>query len=626
MSRLTLPDDVATNTGCIYGSSSSSDQICHQQSSDELSLDSAEESLALYCQPVILYGSIQQRANQNPSFLQRNLHYKIHAKQKKRIQITLSLSGGTNAELQAHNIFPLYALFARPITAVLPGGHSPLYQFSRACLMTCFNESGSNTHTEATFIIPDLKTSASIILVSCGQLGQTLDENNCSKNHLENSSLQRLEGKCFWGKIPIGLLRSSLENCVDLSLGRTKEFGLTVIMNPGFIEPKFLEQDNCLTFCSRKFNAACSYELQVSVYAQEAGARDMFKSPYNFYLYNDVPPSSLLRIMRLRVGNVLFNYKHDNNICKTEVTEDFSCPFCLVKCGSFTGLEYHLPSSHDLFNFEFWVSEKEQGVNVQLKYRTWTNELFPAGVDPRLRTFTYFSKHEKHGRLVTRAEMIVPSKATEVIRHEHVLTTGSKSPEEAQAGFEDRFVQKENGISVADASIDPAHSLHGGNLSPPRLLQFGKTRKLSVDRSDPRNQQLLQKRQFFHSHKGQQMAFEEVLSDHDSEDEVDDDVADFEDRRMLGSFINIAKDDKRMMHMWNSFVRRQRVLADSHIPWACEAFSQLHGELFVQNPSLLRCWRLLMIKLWNHNLLDARTMNTCSIILDGFKNGGSDPK
>lgn len=29
------------------------------------------------------------------------------------------------------------------------------------------------------------------------------------------------------------------------------------------------------------------------------------------------------------------------------------------------------------------------------------------------------------------------------------------------------------------------------------------------------------------------MAFEEVLSDRDSEDEVDDDVADFEDRRVI---------------------------------------------------------------------------------------------
>jgi len=54
------------------------------------------------------------------------------------------------------------------------------------------------------------------------------------------------------------------------------------------------------------------------------------------------------------------------------------------------------------------------------------------------------------------------------------------------------------------------------------------------------------------------MAFEEVLSDHDSEDEVDDDVADFEDRRMLDDFINVTKDEKCIMHMWNSFVSRQR--------------------------------------------------------------------
>jgi len=105
-------------------------------------------------------------------------------------------------------------------------------------------------------------------------------------------------------------------------------------------------------------------------------------------------------------------------------------------------------------------------------------------------------------------ETIVPPKATEIIRHGHLL-----------------------GTSVSDTSVDPACSLHGGHLSPPRILEFGKTRRLSVNQINPRNQQLLQKRQVFHSHTGQPMAFEEVLSDHDSEDEVDDDVADFEDRR-----------------------------------------------------------------------------------------------
>jgi hypothetical protein len=43
-----------------------------------------------------------------------------------------------------------------------------------------------------------------------------------------------------------------------------------------------------------------------------------------------------------------------------------------------------------------------------------------------------------------------------------------------------------SGTSVSDTSVDPAYSLHGGHLSPPRVLQFGKTRKLSVNQINPR--------------------------------------------------------------------------------------------------------------------------------------------
>ncbi|XP_039778740.1 polycomb group protein EMF2B-like [Panicum virgatum] len=172
----------------------------------------------------------------------------------------------------------------------------------------------------------------------------------------------------------------------------------------------------------------------------------------------------------------------------------------------------------------------------------------------------------------------------------------SGSPEDARAGSEDDYVQGENGTSVANASIDPAQSLHGSNLSLPTVLQFGKTRKLS-ERADPRNRQLLQKRQFFHSHRAQPMELDQVFSDRDSEDEVDNDIADFEDRRMLDDFVDVTKDEKLIMHMWNSFVRKQRALADGHVPWACEAFSQFHGRRLVQNPALLWGWRFFMIKL-----------------------------
>uniref|UniRef100_A0A0D9XCA9 Uncharacterized protein n=1 Tax=Leersia perrieri TaxID=77586 RepID=A0A0D9XCA9_9ORYZ len=471
--------------------------MCRHQPRARLSPDeklAAEESFALYCKPVELYNIIQRRSIKNPAFLQRCLLYKIHARRKKRSLITISLSGGTNKEQRAQNIFPLYVLLARPTNNISLEGHSPIYRFSRACLLSSFHEFGNKDCTEATFVIPDVKNltttracSLDIILISCGRDEQAFDDNNCSGNHVESSTLQKLEGKCFWGKIPVNLLASSLGNCVSLSLGHTVEMSSTVEMAPSFLED--------------------SFQLQVNISAQEAGARDMSESPYSVYSYNDVPPSSLTHIIRLRSGNVLFNYKYYNNTMqKTEVTEDFSCPFCLVPCGSFK------------------ISEECQAVNVSLKTESWRTELLAEGVDPRHQTFSYRSRFKKRKRVEI---------SSEKIRHVHPHIVDSGSPEDAQAGSEEDYVQRENGISVAHASVDPAHSVHGNNLSAPTVLQFGKTRKLSVERADPRNRQLLQKRQFFHSHRAQPMALEQVFSDRDSEDEVDDDIADFEDRRFL---------------------------------------------------------------------------------------------
>jgi hypothetical protein len=103
--------------------------------------------------------------------------------------------------------------------------HSPVYRFSRACLLTSFSESEDSDHTKATFTIPDFKSLATsqvcnlhIILISYGmvcilcdylwmkflcchqfdssflfifkgQCGQNLSE-NFSENHMEYSSPQ----------------------------------------------------------------------------------------------------------------------------------------------------------------------------------------------------------------------------------------------------------------------------------------------------------------------------------------------------------------------------------------------------------------------------------------------------
>ncbi|KOM34338.1 hypothetical protein LR48_Vigan02g048800 [Vigna angularis] len=79
-------------------------------------------------------------------------------------------------------------------------------------------------------------------------------------------------------------------------------------------------------------------------------------------------------------------------ISLTDFTEDFTCPFCLVKCSSFKGLRCHLSSSHDLFNFEFWVSDECHAVNVTVKNDISRSEIVADTVDPRVQTFFYCGK------------------------------------------------------------------------------------------------------------------------------------------------------------------------------------------------------------------------------------------
>ncbi|KAF7027583.1 hypothetical protein CFC21_039612 [Triticum aestivum] len=253
MPGLPLPDWDAADAGCEFSYPQSADQMRQQQLRARLSPDeqlAAEESFALYCKPVELYNIIQRRAIRNLAFLQRCLHYKIHASRKKRIQITISLSRSTNTELPEQNIFPLYVLLATPTSNISLEGHSPIYRFSRACLLTTFSEFGNKGRTNATFITPDIKNlstsrpcNLNIIVISCvseGKVGENLGENLV--DHVEGPALQKLEGKCFWGKIPMDLLGSSLENCVTLNLGHTVELASAVSMSPSFLEPKFMEQ------------------------------------------------------------------------------------------------------------------------------------------------------------------------------------------------------------------------------------------------------------------------------------------------------------------------------------------------------------------------------------------------
>ncbi|ONI12235.1 hypothetical protein PRUPE_4G152500 [Prunus persica] len=603
--------------------------MCRQDSRVRMSAEeemAAEESLSIYCKPVEFYNILQRRAIRNPSFLQRCLSYKIEAKHKRRIQMTVSISRNEKEGVQTQNLFPLYVFLARLVPDVAVPEYSATYRFSRACMLSNSTGVDGSSQLQANFILPDINKlaleaksgSLAILFVSFVGAQNPFRGINLSKGPVDMASFpSNAGGYCLWSQIPLELLYISWENSPNFVLGQRAEMISTIDMHSCFLKLSCLNEDKCLMIATpyNPETVILSQQLQVTISAEEFGARE--KSLYNTYTRSDIPSTLLSHIIRLRAGNVIFNYRYYNNtLQRTEVTEDFSCPFCLVRCASFKGLRHHLCSSHDLFNFEFWVTEEYQAVNVSVKIDNWRSEIVADGVDPKLQVFFSCSKPLRRRR---------PKNLYQSLKHVHPHVLQSDLP----AGLCD-LSDKADGVSssLPQSCADPGcvQSISGNNFAPPAMLLFAKTRKLSVERSDPRNCALLRKRQFFHSHRAQPMTLEQVLSDQDSEDEVDDDVADFEDRRMLDDFVDVTKDEKQMMHMWNSFVRKQQVLADGHIPWSCEAFSRLHGHDLVRAPALIWCWRLFMIKLWNHGLLDARSMNNCNIILEQCQGQASDPK
>ncbi|KAH9325384.1 hypothetical protein KI387_005562, partial [Taxus chinensis] len=679
--------------------SRSAEQMCYQDSQMYLSPEeaaAAEESLATYCKPVEFYNILQRRALRHPLFLQRCLHYKIQAKRRRRIKMTITFSGFVKNEVQGQNVFPLYVLVSSPISD--SPEDSAVYRSSHTCLLKVSTQLGCNEKSAVSFILPEIgKLSEDVVTDNLTILFVCFADH--SSFHGENSqicSLANYSGHVLWGKLPMGSLCDAWESSVSLKLGNRADMISSVDLNSSILEHARKENGNDhLIFKAHNNSNGLNalMRLQVDISAQELGPRE--NSPYDSYSYSDIPSSLLSRIIRMRAGNVIFNYKYYNNkLRKTEVTEDFTCPFCLVRCSSFQGLRHHLTCSHDLFNFAFWVNEEFQTVDVSLKTEIWRYEGNIADEDGNVAPFKAFSycsrscsvkrrraavrdsayshhqvkqldslgtmsfgqyqnaltkiapvnsheasvepflngivslKEPSSARIVydqspggTISELqnsteqdqgsgLAPSSPAREDRPQLADTVRVDSKEETdkqgilgdgEIALPSQRDETENAYMeqvcagdsmVAEIQVSVANSVEYGPqtdasiLNPPSTLRFGKTRKLSVEGGEPRSRLLLKKRQFFHSHRAQPMALEQVFSDRDSEDEVDDDIADFEDRRMLDDFVDVTKYEKQLMHLWNSFVRKQRVLADGHVPWACEAFSKHHGQDLARFPPL----------------------------------------
>ncbi|KAG6416211.1 hypothetical protein SASPL_123635 [Salvia splendens] len=400
------------NCFCNCSYSGGVDHMCRQDPRAHLSPEeqiAAEESLSIYCKPVELYNILQRRAARNVNGLSECASTPLQPPQHQEvpflvvppfdvapaIEMTISLPSTVNDESQIQNLLPLCIMLARPVYSPALVEDSAVYRFSRECILTKCTGDDAVYQDEAKFILPEInKLSAevksgsnTILFVSCAEL---------FKEHLDAPLFPaNVGGHCFMGKIPMDLLQLSWEKSMNLSSGERAEMLLTVDLHSCVLKTGCFGEDKCFSFHSTHAGAmALSQQLQVRVAAEEVGLKE--RSPYDSFSYNDVPSSTLPQIIRLRTGNVVFNYRYYNNkLQRTEafacekadiinvytVTEDFAYPLCLVKCASFK------------------VTEEFQTVNISVKTDTWRSETVAAGVDPKEQTFFLRSKAPRHRKM-----------------------------------------------------------------------------------------------------------------------------------------------------------------------------------------------------------------------------------
>ncbi|KAJ4906133.1 Polycomb group protein EMBRYONIC FLOWER 2 [Raphanus sativus] len=356
----------------------------------------ADESLKVYCQPRDLYVILQRHAIKNPLFLQRSLNYKIEAKHQRRIQMTLFLPGSKDpAGIQTQKLFPFFIVLAKLVSSKTTAECSAVYKFSRACILT--GDDGVS-QPPANFLLPrmdrlalDAKSgSLAILFISFAGAQNSQFVIDPSKPHSG--------GLCLWSKIPLESLYLSWQKYPNMDLGEKANSVSLVEMQPCFLQPKYSMTEKCFVIQvpSYPLTSSSPQQVQVTISAQEVGATE--NPPYrSSFSFNDIPASSVvLPISWLRKGQVAYTYRYYNNkLYRTEVTGDFTCPICFVKCASFKGVECHMPSTHDFFNFEFWVNEKYPAVNVSLKSETMINEFFNLNVHKKQIQITEGDRHAR---------------------------------------------------------------------------------------------------------------------------------------------------------------------------------------------------------------------------------------
>ena len=258
-------------------------------------------------------------------------------------------------------------------------------------------------------------------------------------------------------------------------------------------------------------------------------------------------------------GAVLFHYLYFNNTRrKVERCTQWSCPWCMLKCGTYDGLQCHLLASHDLFGYDFGPRTSDgSDVNIKVICRTDAHDKLGSLrildsemlAEPSERTFWY---RRGHGSKSLHKQLDSERRSLLVAWQENEVAAIEAARARVQAGDKDKVkdaTDKDVGVRARKKQRGEGGGTSGAGKKRDKAAEVN-ARPGTGRRTGPTP---LDQRQFYHSRTCQPMSLEEVYGEEDSDDEIDITVADAEDLAMLGEYANLDDAQLEFMHLWNMF-------------------------------------------------------------------------
>ena len=302
---------------------------------------------------------------------------------------------------------------------------------------------------------------------------------------------------------------------------------------------------------------------------------------------------------------------------RSEVREDFCCPWCQVYCADLASLVCHLTCSHSHYNFECKGTPNQPEICVKV---------LPQSLNEKTDSPTgnyFFSKSLSRIRQIRDAHSQRKTNSPDVASAASIgadAHSNEARPDLLQL-LRGNSTQQANGAkrkATAGKTVDNVGFAESSFLGLPNVRKDVSTTNTRVSNEDDdfkayRETAHLHFRRYYHSKTCQPMQYPMLQSD--SDDDVDEEWILEQGEKLLDEFEDVSKEEKMFMKMWNRFIFYNKIRADFEVHQRCIDFAKAKGEEIVKK-NLRENFLLHLINMWDFALVRSNTMVECMLIVD----------